>query len=202
MGNKITGNGYITSLTFFTEPGLLNLQGIKSVLGTYSSGDTSQQTVPNFRPESGQSKTVELKNGFDKLEYWAELEYVSSIKFYRNNQLVGSYYFADTEPTGPPKNILTVSPGELVREITLNMKGNKLASIDLLSGIKIDPQTIITHIVPVDTTPVQDNRMMIYHLIIAILSVLIGVVIGRYTAKCEQKAIVYPANTAIQVRQA
>lgn len=199
MGNKITGNGYITSLTFFTEPGLLNLQGIKSVLGTYSSGDTSQQTVPNFKPENGQS--VELKNGFDKLEYWAVLEYVSSIKFYLNNQLVGSYYFANQEPTGSPTNTLIVSPGELVREITLNMKGNKLASIDLLSGIKIDPQTIITHIVPVDTTPVQDNRMMIYHLIIAILSVLIGVVIGRYTARCEQKTIIYPANNVIPVRQ-
>lgn len=201
MGNKITGNGYITSLTFYTESGLLNLQGIKSIRGTYSSGDTSQQTVPNFKPENGQSTTVELKNGFDKLEYWAVLEYVSSIKFYLNNQLVGSYYFANQEPTGSPTNTLIVSPGELVREMTLNFKGNKLTSIDLLSGIKVDPQTIITHIVPVDTTPKPDNRMMIYHLIIAVLSVLIGVGIGRYTARCEQKTIIYPANNVIPVRQ-
>lgn len=202
MGNQITGNGYITSLTFFTGNGI-----IKGILGTYSSGDNSRQFVPGFNQNTTTSQKIDFPNGFNKLEYWVNAGHVSNIKFYLDNQLIGTY--PNVEPTGLPTNTLIVQPDELVKDITVHMKDTGLASFELLSAIKrnpvsADPQTIITHIVPVDTTPEPsiDVRMMLYHLIIAVISVMLGVVIGRYTAKCEQKTVVYPANTAITVRQA
>lgn len=86
----------------------------------------------------------------------------------------------------------------LISSIMFDMEILSIKSIYSVTGITANdpsnpnnahPETIITMIKPVDTTPdptleAESRKMMLYHILIAILSVLIGVVIGRYTVTC------------------